>query len=278
MPHLTDILELPYPDEDDAAVVPSDVKKLAERIEALLIAGDLNLASVGDLKESARSEDHGRWLRCDGRTMTQAMIEEALKLDAGEGAPIVALLKTGSASIYGTAETNRVKLPDTRRSFKIGAGPGADGPGGLTPRPLKGEGSSGGAETVKLNASQSGIAAHTHALTDPGHSHVITDPGHSHGASQTAHSHGVDILIFANAGAANGLQVNRGGNGFPTETVIQGTDTQAPTVTVSSHTTGVTVNSKVTGITLSPVGAQEAANAHANMPPFVTVGYTFIRV
>ena len=210
----TDELSLPYPDLDgsDPADVPQDLKDLVDRLELILTAGHDSLWNTGDFKVSARTTNHGRWLLCDGAQYTQAEIESALGLDTGDGADLVAVLGTGSGSLYGSASTGKVRLPDPRGRALVGVGAGS----GLTARAI---GATGGAETVTLSAAEAPLkahshsvsdsghvhtasqAAHSHSVTDPGHSHGKTDPGHVHTASQAAHSHSTAGLSIGEAGS-----------------------------------------------------------------------------
>lgn len=106
-------------------------------------------------------------------------------------------------------------------------------------------GNSGGEETHLLLAAE--LAAHTHAVTDPGHNHPITDPGHAHV---------VPVANVFNAGTPGG---NSGCNNNNTNT--------------AAATTGISVNSHVTGLT---VNATAAGGAHNNVQP-TRVGNWIVR-
>lgn len=151
--------------------------------------------SLGDLKLSSVALDHGRWLRMDGRELSQAEIEAALSLPAGDAAAFVAYMGTGSSSKYGTAASSKVKLADARRKALFGAGTTADNSpapmAGTTAKPL---GTTGGAETVTLTAGQSGVRTHTHAVG------TLAVGAHSHGAGAlTVNSHTHDDGTLASA-------------------------------------------------------------------------------
>lgn len=214
MADTTDILSLPFPDLDgsDTADVPRDINALAVAIEELLVEGG-PLWGPGDIKFSAQSADHGRWLLLDGRELTQAQVESALGLDSGGAADLVTLLGTGSSSKYGDAASGKIKLPDMRDRMPIAKG---------SSHPLKDTGSSGGAETVTLTAGQSGIRSHSHGVTDGGHSHGVTDPGHTHGASSGS--------------TTPTITVNSGTTG-----VTAATDSKAPTISASSDNKAPTI-------------------------------------
>lgn len=274
---LLELIELEYPDH---VKIPDYWNELIARLEDVLVRGmdiDAGVAIPGDLKVSARDADHGRWLKLDGRSLSQAEIEAALGLEAGEAEDFVTLMGTGGASKYGAAAAGKVKLKDARRKFPLGAGAAGDGDGSLTARPLD---NGGGAETHKLTSNQSGVKAHGHAVTDPEHTHGKTDPGHSHGASQAAHSHRSSTgsyFLIGPGGSGDGTNTQAtmaGGNNG----AVQETDKKTPSITVNDATTGITINKAKTGVTIQNAVAADAAEAHNNMPPFEVLGYWFIRV
>lgn len=201
MPSSTAGLAIPYPIGTDDADIPGDIQALADRLEALLYDGDLALASAGDLKYSVRSADHGRWLKLDGRELSQAEIESALSLNAGDAADFVSLMGTGASSKYGAAAAGKVKLLDMRRRMPMSAGPTGDGSGTLSVRDI---GAVSGAETVVLVTAN--LPAHTHSdgtLSAAAHTHgpgTLTVASHSHGdgsLAAAAHSHGPGTLAVA---------------------------------------------------------------------------------
>lgn len=279
---------LPKPDLDgsDPADVPADIGALADRLEELLAVGSDLIWNTGDFKLSARSASHGRWLICDGRELTAAQIVTELGLDSGDADDLVALLGTGGSSVYGTASTGKVRLPDPRDRAILGAGSSHV------------RGSTGGAETHTLTAAESGLKGHGHAVTDPGHVHTAsqaahshsvgdpghthgkTDPGHTHTATQAAHSHSDGTLSAASDGshyhihqADEQLNTTLGGGGTRLAGLVSGgtggdaaattsvdgahthdvtgsTGSATPAITVNSGTTGITILSATTGITL----------------------------
>ena len=237
--------------------------------------------AMGDIKISSIDDDHGRWLRLDGRELTQAEVESALSLSAGQAAAFVSYMGTGSGSKYGAAASSKVKLPDARRRHWIGAGTSADTsptpPAGTTARPL---GNAGGAETVTLSAAESGLPTHTH--TQPAHSHAATQPAHSHTGTTAAngeHAHGVDFDSLANtAGTGTGIRVTNivsPGSGQQSTATSDEPD-HTHTFTTSSATPAITVPNATPLI--NSVAAAAASSAHNNMGPFVAVGYLFIKV
>jgi microcystin-dependent protein len=276
----------PYPESADPAVVPSDIHAVVQWVEDLLATGGgdpLAGWSTGDVKLSVRDDDHGRWLRCDGRALTQAEVETALGLDAGEADAFVAVLGTGAGSKYGAAAAGKVKLPDPRASMLMGAGAAGDHPGGLSDRAL---GSQGGEETVTLTARQSGLVGHNHTVNDPGHTHVITDPGHAHGVVDPTHTHGPGSADPGAVGTMNnfwgdfagfgGIGVAAGGS-YPVWTASR-TGSSGTGVSISSTSTGISVVTHSTGVTNTAVADTAARDAHDNMSPFTTIGYAFLRV
>lgn len=283
-PDLTPILEIPYADAGNPAEVHTYQGQMALKIEELLLAGDLNLWSPGDFKFSSRAASHGRWLLCDGRELTQAEIESELGLNAGDAADFVTLWGTGGSSIYGSAATGKVKLPDPRGRVSVGVGSGS----GLTART---RGQSGGAETVTLTGAQSGLKAHSHGVTDPGHTHddgSLAVASHTHGdgtltaASAGAHTHSHTFNYYNSniglgslpvLGTAGGLTVTLNNNsaGAHTHDVTGATGAASPDVT------GATASAS-TGVTVNQAPAADAAESHTNMQPWLALGSLFVRV
>lgn len=129
-------------------------------------------------------------------------------------------------------------VPDLRGRTVVGAGTGA----GLTARTLGQQAI--GEETHVLTAAE--LAAHNHAITDPGHAHGITDPGHSH-------STGTQV---ARPTTGSGALYNALDGGVPGSS---GTSTAGTGITISTATTGIsTVNSG-------------SNTAHNNMQPSAVV-------
>lgn len=315
MASTTSVLGIPYPDGADPADVPTDLQALAEKLEELLIEGDVSAGlTTGDLKYSARSADHGRWLKCDGRELTQAEVESALSLSAGDAAALVTLLGTGSSSAYGDATGGKVKLPDLRRSIPMSAGPTGDGSGSLSARPLKGTGSSGGVETVTLSAAQSGIRTHDHgdgSLAAASHSHSdgslgVASHSHSDGSLAAAgHTHGpgdyktnignvwgnvlVDYatvwygvpwdVVGTPFGQVDRHQMKIVGSSSSASADVSGaTGTAAPDVSGSTGSAGADVTGSTGTQTNVTSAGSDATSSHDNMPPYRTIGYGFIRV
>lgn len=259
---------------------------------------------MGDLKTSSKKVDHGRWLRMDGRELSQTQVEAALGLTAGDAAAFVTYMGTGSGSMYGAAAASKVKLPNTLRRIPVYEGGSGDTGGdsnasGLTARSL---GALAGAETVTLTASQSGLPAHGHSVTDPGHAHSASSDSKTPviTASQSAHTHGVSGSTSTDPGHAHGLTqksvgaaspftfaTNGGGTDNNTSaagahshsfSVTSGSSQPAITATQAAHSHAITVVSTTTGISVQNNAGAGANSSHENMPPFVVVGSLFIRV
>lgn len=259
--------------------------------------------AMGDLKISAQDNDHGRWLKCNGRELSQAEIESALSLSTGSANAFINFLGTGSASKYGAAASSKVKLPDARRRALVGAGTSTDTsptpPAGTT---AKAFGANGGVESVTLTTAQTALVGHSHGVTDPGHTHTasqvahnhtLTDPGHTHGASTAqagAHTHTIGSNVAQNT--AQGGNANRltdlnwsppaQNNGATTEngthTHAVSVDSSTSGITLGSATPAITVVSRTSGVTVNSVAGANASQAHDNMPPYISIGHVFIRV
>jgi microcystin-dependent protein len=104
------------------------------------------------------------WLLCDGRAISRSTY-----------APLFNIISTNWGAGDGVTTFN---LPDFRGRVPVGVG---QQPGG-TNFVL---GATGGEEQHTLLLAE--LAAHAHAIADPGHTHP--DPGHTH--STAAHNHGV---------------------------------------------------------------------------------------
>lgn len=289
------------PEGTDPVAVPADLEALADAIAATLLSNPVGL-KAGDLKFSARDDDHDRWLRLDGRgSLSKAEVLEALGLEAGDADALFTVLGTGASSKYGAASTGEIYVPDTRRRIPIAEGAGEDGPAEISEKPA---GETGGAESVKLTSAQCGIREHTHGVTDPTHGHTLTDPGHTHAASQASHNHGgvtgetqpslsisaaytgcsvvgvgahLHGLNAANSyGGGGGAAVTGQGTNRTTEwggehshslsdpTHTHGGSVGKHTHTISSVTPAVTVSSNTTGITMAKVATGLTVNAVAS--------------
>lgn len=268
MPDTTPELDIPYPVDTDDADVPEDMQALAERVEAIIAGGHVSGAAVaGDTKTSVRDTDHGRWLKLDGRELTQAQIETALSLPAGSAADFVALMKTGSISLYGAAATGKVKLADSRRRMPMHAGPGIDGSGDFSARAL---GAVGGAEAVQLSSAQSGLPSHTHSISSVGGGEVTAENLDSLWDG--------DPLGIRTGYDADTLDTQGPNNSqFPTRAPRDIVRPYGSGWTHESATNYCLLKATISAVAAAPT-VQDAAQAHNNMPPFVALGWGFIRV
>lgn len=110
---------------------------------------------IGDLKYSARDEDHNEWFICDGRSLSRAEYPELFEV---------------IGTSFGNNDGLTFKLPDAR-----GRVPGIVGDGtGLTSREL---GDTVGAETTTLTVNN--LPSHSHTGTtnsDGAHTHSYVGP------------------------------------------------------------------------------------------------------
>ena len=102
----------------------------------------------------------------------------------------------------------------------------------------------GGSKTVTLTSAQSGMPAHGHGVNDPSHGHPA------------AASNEMSYNKYESVGGA-GLSIYFGGG--------------APTHTGYGGLTNVTVYGAYTGVTVQNAAAQNAASAHDNLSPYVTL-------
>ena len=136
MPGTTPRLALPYATPDDTTDPPRDIRALAEKLDTAI-----SIPEAGDMRFSARKNEHGNWIKADGRALA-----------AGQYTPLRdALIADGSP--YG-ADAGNPKLPDMRDRVPVGAGAGYA------------HGAYGGAATHTLTSSQ--MPAHTHSAYGDG--------------------------------------------------------------------------------------------------------------
>ena len=166
-------LALPYPVPDDTTDVPRDVKALAEKLDQVVVTPD-----AGDLKFSARTSEHGAWIKADGRTLIAGSYDALRNALIADGSP------------FG-ADAGNPKLPDLRGRTAVGAGSGV----GLTARAA---GQRGGAESHVLSIAQ--MPSHAH-----GGSTYWGDRGHSHQYQADAHA---GTASFAGGGVGHNYEYN----------------------------------------------------------------------
>lgn len=103
------------------------------------------------------------------------------------------------------------------------------------------------------------MAAHTHAVTDPGHGHTVNDPGHQHGMQTFPQYSGVltgsvNVNLYALSPTAGST---------------------SPLIT-TNVATGISINGNTTGISIQSAGSGAAhghpgstSDSQSNVPPYV---------
>lgn len=151
------------------------------------------------------------WLLCDGSAVSRAVLSN-----------LFAALGTTWGAGDGHTTFNVPNLVD---KFVIGAG--------VSPA----LGTGGGAATVTLSTAN--LAAHNHAVTDPGHIHGVTDPTHAHTS-----------LVSTTGGGSGSVGATAGNTG--------------------AAATGISINSAVTGISTQNTGS---ATPFSIIPPYYALYY-----
>lgn len=176
------------------------------------------------------------WLLCDGSAVSRTTY------------PILfSVIGTTYGSGNGTTTFN---VPDLKG--KVAVGKAASGT-------FLNLGALGGAETVTLSATESGVASHTHVntLTNGAHSHpnTLTDPGHFHSWTES-------IAFYQVVLSSSLLTVTSTGY-YPT------------TINTDTKTTGITINnaSATVSINNAAATATSAASAHNNLQPYIVLNY-----
>ena len=137
---------IPYPSPDDNPDGPAQMQALAERVDAAMFA-----AFPGDLKFSARTGEHGNWIKADGRALAAGQYDALRNALIADGSP------------FGASGGNPL-IPDLRARMPLGAGTGYP------------HGGAGGAASHVLTTAQM-----------PSHSHSATSTGDIAGAGGTAY-------------------------------------------------------------------------------------------
>jgi len=216
------------------------------------------------------------WLACNGQAVSRTQYPA-----------LFSIISVNWGSGDGSSTFN---VPDLRGRAAIGIGTAASG----TVYTL---GATGGEEKHLLLLAE--LAAHSHALTDPGHNHVQnahththSDPGHTHGLSQTPHTHSLTdpqhshtlpptILGFQQISPSPQYQGSVAESfhtpGFSTNPAATGIAIAAANANISlaaaltsiQNVAATAVNqASPTGITEGAVGGGQS---HNNMPPYLAV-------
>ena len=120
---------------------------------------ELILSHTGEYRLSAREEDFGNWLLCDGRSFDRATYPRLFSIIGTK---------------FGASNSTSFKIPDFRGRVLGQPGQGS----GLTSRDM---GDSVGEEAHTLTTNE--LPSHTHTgttTTNGTHTHGVTDPGHTH--------------------------------------------------------------------------------------------------
>lgn len=162
-------------------------------------------------------------------------------------------------TIYGAGDgSTTFNVPDGRDRVLLGACTIAPGGG----RSARLEGTTGGAETVTLDATM--IPSHTHTATDSGHAHTINDPQHAHNGIQAAGQSGTNAGWIACADAPSSLELASTSVGTGT----QATFASPAQVGTGPASTGVTTATGHATVTNANTGG---GLAHENLPPWLAV-------
>lgn len=174
-------------------------------------SNDVGQTPPGVISQYAGSSAPTGWLLCDGTPVSRITY-----------ASLFSVLSTQYGSGDGSTTFN---LPNLKGKVPVGRD-SAD-----TSFDVLGE--TGGAKTHTLTATESGVASHSHGITDPSHKHQQS-------------------LSFGNGGA------NGGPYYYSPGTVLQNI------IETASQTTGITINNAT---------ATSASSAHNNLQPYIVVNY-----
>lgn len=167
------------------------------------------------------------WLACDGSSVTTGAYPTLFS--------VVGYTYGGSGASF--------TLPDLCNRTPICAGTGT----GLTARSL---GATGGAAAVTLAAGESGLASHSHTVTETAHTHTISETSHAH------------LLAFSQGGGSDPYI-------FGPSTLRYG---GASAYATGSTNAGFSVNNQTVGGSVSTTTATTAI-AHSNKQPTMTLTY-----
>jgi microcystin-dependent protein len=145
---------------------------------------------VGDIKYSARTDDHVGWLRCDGRS-----------LDTTTYSSLFAVI---GYSFGGSGNSFNLPDPAGRVLGVVGSG------SGLTTRSV---GDLSGSETHVLSEEE--LAEHSHVINTAGsHTHPISTTDHSHSYTISANGDSNSLFPGGNPSADSANDVNDANTSF----------------------------------------------------------------
>ena len=271
-----------------ATALGNDANLSTTLIDSIALKAPLIQASpIGMITPYAGSTAPANWQLCYGQAISRTTY-----------ASLFAIISTTYGAGDGTTTFN---LPDLRGRTVAGL----DNMGGSDAGRLSTAntlGTTTGTETVTLTAAQSGVPAHSHANTVTNNA-VTTGAGSAHQHANTAsfngsftgnassHGHtirnpstGNQILYMGNGASGYADQWGQGGqaglgSGTPIDsTSITPTGSVSGSVTMSNanesaHTHSVTSNVAITNVNNT---AADAASAHSNMQPTMTINYIIL--
>ena len=135
-------------------------------------------------------------------------------------------------------------------------------------------GETGGVKEVTLTSAQSGIPAHGHTASSGGANANISiqgGGGHSHSINDPGHVHSYASLQYLGADVASGTA--RGRYGSPTGVNTGGSGTGISINGVGDHGHGVSQSNHSHAVTVNNNTAVNAASAHTNLSPYITLNY-----
>jgi microcystin-dependent protein len=224
-------LDLPVPGDAAPADAPTDIGELADAIDALGAAGFIGW-NPGDVKWSASAAPPTGWLLCNGQAISRT---------------VYSALFAAIGTNYGVGDgVGTFNLPNFSDTFPIGVSGG---------RP---RGTRGGVAAVALSAAQSGCPGGSTGWQSGDHAHHVAGGS---GYDWPDHDHGV------------GYWNNTLGAGQQPGSVMGEAAWVGRTTGVGArHTHDISLwSGGVSANHTHAFGAQNAAAAHENLPPFVAV-------
>lgn len=197
------------------------------------------------------------WLLCQGQEVPVASYSELNEVIG----TTYGSLTNGS----GGAGTSHFRVPNLSGKLPVGAGAGSgngsagsgliSGGSALTSRSI---GSTAGSETVTLTGAETGVAAHSHPVTETNHSHTRTSDG--------SHTHSLTAYL------GRRKVTNAGANASQTNAMLPG-QSAATSATTQLTSAGFTVGTATSTITVGNSTAASASSSHTNIQPGIIVNY-----